>query len=113
MKIFLTIFVLLFSSSVMSEDISDFEIEGISIGDSLLDYLSREEIVTEIEINKPAYDYLTDEFGEVYLFRKFEIYNHLSFFVKPNDNHYIIYLIKASLLYDDNINNVMQNKKKS
>ena len=43
MKIFLTLFVLLFSSSVVAEDISDFEIEGISIGDSLLDYMTEDE----------------------------------------------------------------------
>ena len=45
MKTFLTLFVLLFSSSVVAEDISDFEIEGMSIGDSLLDYFSKEEIL--------------------------------------------------------------------
>ena len=99
------LFLILFSFSAPSfaDDISEIQIEGISLGDSLLDYMSREEITTEIEINKPAYSYLTDEFGEVYLFRKFEIYDHLSFFVKPNDKNYIIYLIKASIVYDDNI----------
>ena len=44
MKILLTLFVLLFSSSVVAEDISDFEIEGMSIGDSSLDYFSNQEI---------------------------------------------------------------------
>ena len=45
MKIFLTLFVLFFSSSVLSEDISDFQIEGMSLGDSLLDYMSEEKIL--------------------------------------------------------------------
>ena len=40
MKIYITLFVLFFSSSIFADDISDFEIEGISIGDSLLDYVS-------------------------------------------------------------------------
>jgi len=44
MKTLLTLFVLLFSSSVLADDISDFEIEGMSIGDCLLDYFSEEEI---------------------------------------------------------------------
>ena len=48
MKILLTLFVLLFSPSVLAEDISDFQIEGISIGDSLLDYFSDEEIKNNI-----------------------------------------------------------------
>ena len=44
MKILLTLFVFFFSSLVFAEDISDFEIEGISIGDSLLKKFSRDEI---------------------------------------------------------------------
>ena len=48
MKIFLTFFVLFFSSSIVAEDIADFQIEGISIGDSLLDYFTIEEIESNI-----------------------------------------------------------------
>ena len=44
MKILITFLVLLFSSSVLADDISDFEIEGISIGDSLLEYYSKTQI---------------------------------------------------------------------
>ena len=44
MKILLTLFVFFFSSLVFAEDISDFEIEGMSIGDSLLDYMNEDEI---------------------------------------------------------------------
>ena len=49
MKILLTFFVLLFSSSVFADDISDFQIEGMSIGDSLLDYLSKDEIIDQMD----------------------------------------------------------------
>ena len=49
MKTLLTLLVLLFSSSVVAEDIRDFEIEGINIGDSLLDYLDENYIKSEIE----------------------------------------------------------------
>ena len=40
------LFLILFSfqASSWADDISDFEIEGMSIGDSLLDYFSEEEI---------------------------------------------------------------------
>ena len=99
------LFLVLFSFSALSyaDDISEYEIEGISIGDSLLDHLSKEKIITGIERTKPAYNYLTDEFGEVYLFGKFEIYERLAFKVKPNDNNYIIYSIKGSISYDDKL----------
>ena len=100
------LFLILFSFSAPSfaGDISDLQIEGISIGDSLLNHLSKEEIVNEIESNKSTYNYLTDEFGEVYLMTgNFEIYKPLSFFVKPNDKNYIIYDIRGVIDYDDKI----------
>ena len=99
------LFLILFSFSAPSfaDDISEYQIEGISIGDSLLDHLSKEEIITEIEINKPTYNYLTEDFGEVYLFGNFDTYDRLSFFVKPKDKHYTIYSIKGSISYDDKL----------
>ena len=86
-----------------ADEISEYQIEGISIGDSLLDHLSKEEIINEIEANKSTYNYLTDEFGEVYLSGNFEIYDPISFFVKPNDKNYIIYDVRGVVGYDDNI----------
>ena len=68
--------------AILADDIQDFEIEGISIGDSLLSYLSEEEIKAEIKANKSTYAYLTEDFGEVYLYRDFKEYDRLSFFVK-------------------------------
>ena len=94
-----------FSASSFADDISELQIEGISIGDSLLDHLSGEEIITEIESNKLSYNYLTDEFGEVYLEGNFEIYDLLSFFVKPDDKNYTIYDIRGGIYYDDGIEN--------
>ena len=46
MRIFLTVLILIFSlqSWTKADDISDFQIEGMSIGDSLLDYFSEKEI---------------------------------------------------------------------
>ena len=92
-----------FSAPSFADDISELQIEGISIGDSLLDHLSKEEIITEIEVNKPTYNYLTDDFGEVYLEGNFQIYDLLSFFVKPDDKNYTIYDIRGGIYYDDKI----------
>ena len=52
MRVFITVLVLIFSfqSWTKADDISDFQIEGMSIGDSVLDYLSKEEILKEIEL---------------------------------------------------------------
>ena len=103
-KLSLYIFLgLLWCNVGFADDISEYQIEGISIGDSLLDHFSKEEIITEIEINKPAYNYLTEDFGEVYLYSNFDTYDRLSFFVKPKDKHYTIYSIKGSISYDDKL----------
>jgi hypothetical protein len=58
MKKLLVLLFSLFSlstTSVFAEDISDFQIEGISIGDSLLDYMTEDEILKEIERNLGNY----------------------------------------------------------
>ena len=64
------------SPSVFADDISDFEIEGISIGDSLLDYMTEEEILKEIERNKNDYYYLNEpnKYADIYLFKDFWIF---------------------------------------
>ena len=100
---YLFLFLFSFSAPSFADDISEYQIEGISIGDSLLDHLSKEEIITEIERNKPVYNYLTDEFGEVYLNGNFDTYDRLSFFVKPKDKHYTIYTVYGSISYDDKL----------
>ena len=44
-----------FQTSSLGDDIRDFEIEGISIGDSLLDYFSEDEIKNNIMKNYYKY----------------------------------------------------------
>ena len=73
MKSFVTIFLLIlfFQSYSTADDISEFQIEGISVGDSLLNHFSEKEILHQINKNKYMYNYLNDDFGEVYLFDEF------------------------------------------
>ena len=49
MKIFLTILIVIFSLQFWgkADDIRDFQIEGISVGDSALNYFSKSEIEEE------------------------------------------------------------------
>ena len=64
MKTLLTLFVLLFSFPVFADDISDFQIEGMSIGDSLLDYMSEEKILK----NQTNYFQHLENYQELYHF---------------------------------------------
>ena len=98
-----------------ADDISEFQIEGMSLGDSLLDYVSEERIKSQIESNKSAYQYLKnkDKFGEVYIFNdeNFKTYQTVSFFVKPDDRNYIIYFIRGILNYIEDIDGCLNKQK--
>ena len=94
-KLLILLFSLFFlsSPSLNAEDISDFKIEGISIGDSLLDYMTEEEILKEIEENTDIYSYLKEpkKYSEVYLWKEFPTYDFVSIFIKNNSiNQYLI-----------------------
>ena len=90
-KLLILIFSLFFliSPAVFADDISDFEIEGISIGDSLLDYMTEEEILEEIELNINDYYYLNEpyKYVEIYLRKDFPTYSFVSFFIKNNSTN--------------------------
>ena len=77
------------SPSVFADDISDFAIEGISIGDSLLDYMTEDEILEEIELNKDMYSFLNEpnKYAEIYLVIESENYDHLAFKIKNNSSN--------------------------
>jgi len=91
MKKTLIIFVLFFSSSLVADDISDFQIEGMSIGDSLLNYFSK----TEIE-NFDNLDYLPSnmKFRISYFFSNqsnLELYDGVQVYYKLEDKNFIIH----------------------
>ena len=99
MKILLTLFFLLFSSSVLAEDISDFQLEGISIGDSALDFFSEKEIIKGIK----DYGYKDNSFVEVEIYQdpSFKIYENIQIAIKANDKKYIIYKL-VGFNFEDN-----------
>ena len=98
---YLFLIIFSFSASSFADDLSEYQIEGISIGDSLLDHLSKEKIITEIESTRPVYNHLTEDFGEVYLYGNFDTYDRVSVFVNLKDKHYTIYSVYGSISYLD------------
>ena len=109
MKTFIILFVLFFSSSVFAEDISDFQIEGMSIGDSLLDYYSLEEIE-----NVHHEKYKNDEY-RYYIFNLIDSnYDYLQITIKTetiknesinkkSSNQFIIHSIAGMINFVNNI----------
>ena len=99
MRVFIVVLVLIFSLQSWSkaEDIRDFQIEGISLGDSLLDYF------TEFEINN-AHDHSYD--ATKFITRTFplkdsDIYNFIQISSKPSGKK-IVHGISGVVIYEKN-----------
>ena len=97
------LFLLLFSFQTPSwaDDISDFEIEGMSIGDSLLDYFSKK----EIKDNTNTDYYTNNKYTSVEFFQLpfFKIYDAVHFNYKTGDKKYIIDAIGGTLFCEKDI----------
>ena len=94
------VFGLLLTTPSQADDISDFEIEGISIGDSSLDFFS------ESDIKKNKRDYYDDKtFTAVEndKLSSFITYDAVDFHYKTGDKEYIIYGLTGVLYFVKNI----------
>ena len=97
MRVFIALLVLIFSlqSRTKADDIRDFQIEGMSIGDSALDYFSESEI-----INQDTFFYKNKKFAIAWFEKSsFKIYNSLQITYKPKDKKYKIYAIEGFLTF--------------
>ena len=109
MKLLLTVIILILSLQTWTkaEDIKDFQIEGISIGDSLLDYFSEVDIKNFTPYD--LYNYKKDKtFVEATFYPpnyEFDKYEAVSFAYKRNDKNYTIYGITGKIIraYEKNI----------
>jgi len=105
MRIFIIVLVLTFSlqSWTKADDISDFEMEGMSVGDSLLEYFSREEIIDSIK-NPNTFEYKNKKFVQIGVIKNsFEIYETVGIIIKPNDKDFIIYALAGQFNFGDDI----------
>ena len=86
-----------FQTSSWADDIRDFQIEGISIGDSLFNYMSGDEIINnDLKIYQNNSKFLVIDFNG-----KKNIYDYIYLYVKRNDKKYIIYTIRAMNIVDN------------
>ena len=93
------VLVLAFSFQSLSKayDIKDFEIEGMSIGDSLLDYFNEKDILN----NKLNYHYTSNKYYSSSVQDKSYLkkYDFIELYLKKNDIKYNIYSIDALIFY--------------
>ena len=90
-------------SLVKADDISDFQIEGMAIGDSLLSFYSEKEIKEKIEAKTsiwyPKNAYVTIAVKS----DNFKTYEELGIVLDPTNNKYIIHGLEGTFNYQDDI----------
>ena len=115
MRVFLTVLILILSikSPAKADDIRDFEIEGMSVGDSLLDYFSEEEIIKATRENQ--YEDKDGKFIDVNFFEDtvsfLKTYEGLLISYKKNDKNYEIYSLSGGIFFDKDINQCLEKQK--
>ena len=110
MKRLLVILILIFTLQTPSwaDDIRDFQIEGISIGDSLLDYLSKDELANL----KKSYYPNKKNFAGIFLQQSpYEVYEKVGVDYDAESDEYKIHSIQGFLYFKNNINNCYKRKK--
>ena len=107
-RLSLYLFLILFSfqTSSWADDISDFQIEGMSIGDSLLDYISESEIK-----EKKYYAYKLKDYYQTYFkLPAFKTYEYVQVNIKDADNNFTIASLEGGFFV--NYSMCKQEKKK-
>ena len=91
MRVFIIVLFLIFNlqSWTKADDVRDFEIEGISIGDSALDHFSEEYLINGIQ-NKS--NDKKEKFSRIWIRNKvFESFEYVAIAVKTKDPKYMIH----------------------
>ena len=109
MKRLLLILILTFSFQTLAkaDDIRDFEIEGISVGDSLLDFFSKNQIENKGVYLYPNKDMKAGSFKST----KFKKFDKIQFHWLSKDKKYIIQSISADIFYANDIKNCLKQRK--
>ena len=105
MKRLLLILILTFSfqSLTKADDIRDFEIEGMSIGDSLLDYFTEKKIEKERSFYMLGGKYL-DGYSKISIKENNKIYDSVVLYFESDDKSYTIQAISGRNYFNKNIN---------
>jgi len=97
-KFFLLFFLCFYSANLsLADDIKNFQIEGISLNDSLLDFFNKSTIDSS-----RAWTYKDKKFYSLDIFsEKFKNFDALQFHLKKGDKKYIIYGVSGGILFGE------------
>ena len=110
-RLSLYLFLILFTLPTPSQadDIRDFQIEGMSVGDSALDFFSEEQINSFYIIKYPTSEKFIGRESDL----SFNNYDQVSFHFKKKDENYKIVSLKGIKRYDNQLNICREEKKKT
>ena len=99
-RLTISIFLIIFSfqSLTKANDISDFQIEGMSIGDSLLNFFNEQEIKS---IDPTIYPDSDKFYDLVITSNKFDDFDQVTFGIKKNDKKYTINSLVGDLYFEN------------
>ena len=115
-RLSLYLFLILFTLQTPSfaDDIQDLEIEGISIGDSALDYFdlgqvnkAKEDLYCSYTKKLKCSDFYSATFWHL---PKFKIYDAVRYHAKNKDRKHIIYEINGQIFFPDNFEGCLKRK---
>lgn len=113
MRRYLTIIILILciQSWTKANDIKDFDIDGIGVGESLLDYTSKDLIESKSKNYYPnSKDYYLLEFDSNEL-SFLETYSYIGVHLKKDDNKFLIASIKGMIIYKNDFESCLSQKK--
>ena len=99
------ILTLSFQTLTKADDIRDFQIEEMGIGDSLMNFVNRDEINDKMITNYPG----SNRFSRFY--KKFSQYAHVQFHFKTEDKNFIIQGIEGVNYFKNNLVNCLEEQK--
>mgnify|MGYP006077185013 FL=1 len=94
-----------FQSLIKADDITDFQIEEMGIGDSLMNFVNRDEINNKMITNYPG----SKKFSRFY--KKFSQYAHVQFHFKTEDKNFIIQGIEGVNYFKKNLAKCLKEQK--
>jgi len=102
-----------FQSWTKADDIRDFQIEGISVGDSLIEFYDYLNLTEQIVKDYPKTTYSgSDKFYGLRINKKLGDYDNFGVLLKKDDKKYIIYILRGKKVFDNNLEDCKKYKKK-
>ena len=112
MRIILTVLILIFNlqSLTKADDIKNFEIEGMTIGESALKYFDEKLIIEGIN-DKNSFKYKQNKFVSIGTINNYANYDSVGIVINPNDKNYIIYALEGTLNFGKKIDKCYKQQK--